>query len=747
MTNGIQSLKIRALRGATGSFELVFDGTRNLTVIYGENGTGKSTIVDAIDLVCNGNLGSITHRKLGKGQKKEPYVLSLGSSVAEAELRHGSATSTARLRKTLDRKPATGCPTARILRRSELLQFVDADPADRYRLVADFISFPAVARAEKNLRAAGTTAAKEYDEATKARNQAHDQLKRYWEAEGKPGHDYVSWARAEAGRSNAEVAQAAEAAHSRHRLAEQVGKALARLKDTEGQEEDARERNESTAGRLRDAAAKLTTGSEDLATLLEATGRFLSGRAGPIECPVCERGGLTAEDLAARVADRLEALLELRQATQAARKAADGLALASDVRTRAEAELQAQTLAAIGHFGLDASLLSRSAAELIRPKLLALAAESEAATSRLNKDTAIRQLVSSLDEKERALTEAALEFNRLNMMEGVFEATRKAFVDGVLDEISQRVNALYSTLHPGEALGSIRLLLDPAQQGSLKFESDFQNKGPVQPQAYFSESHLDTLGICVFLALAERQAGEATVLVLDDVFTSVDHEHLDRVVGLLHDEAARFGRVIITTHYQPWLKRYLYNRTFGPHAQLVRLRPWSYASGMRAGTAKLAVDDLDASVRSADPDLQVVASKAGIVFENLLDHLTDLYECPLPKRPNPRYTLGELQDSIGGKLQKLLRLRRRDGDHATEVEVAPLLDALRVMTWIRNEEGCHLSLDSTANDTEVLSFGEYVVELAAQLTCSCGEMPRREKSGECWSCHCGRLELRPLVRP
>jgi len=747
MTSAIHSLTIRALRGATGSFELVFDASRNLTIIYGGNGTGKSTIVDAFDLVCNGGLGSITHRKLGKGRKKEQFVPSLGRSVAEAELRHGPSVSRARIQKTLDRQPAAGCPTAHVLRRSELLQFVDADPAERYDHVARFISFPAVARAEKALRAAAKAAADEYNEATRARNQAHEELNKYWDTEGGPGHDYVSWARAEAEKPDAEVAEAANTARSKLQLAERVDRALSALEVAESQKAAAQEQNESAASRLRDAAAKLTTGSEDLATLLEATARFLRGKTGPTECPVCERGGVMAEQLAARAAERLEGLRELREANEAARKAREGLARASDAQGKAETVLQAQVAAAVGPLEVDAGLPARAAAELTKSRLATLAAESETATSRLNKDTAIRQLASSLDEKERALAETALESNQLKRMQTVFEATRKAFVDGVLDQISQRVNTLYSKLHPGEALGSIRLLLDPGQQGSLKFESDFQNQGPVQPQAYFSESHLDTLGICVFLALAERQAGDATVLVLDDVFTSVDHEHLDRVVSLLHDEASRFGRVLITTHYQPWLKRYLYSRAAAPQAQLVRLRPWSFATGVRAVTAKLATDELRASLDQGDPDMQVIASKAGIVLENILDHLTDLYACPLPRRSNARYTLGELQSSLGGKLQRSLRLRRSMDAQLSEVELAAMLDTLGSMPWVRNEEGCHLSLDGMVSEVEVRSFAENVARLADSLTCSCGEMPHRERNGESWTCHCGALELLPFARP
>lgn len=64
--------------------------------------------------------------------------------------------------------------------------------------------------------------------------------------------------------------------------------------------------------------------------------------------------------------------------------------------------------------------------------------------------------------------------------------------------------------------------------------------------AHDSELHLDTLGLCVYLALA-KQSGNALV-VLDDVLMSVDDPHLDRAVDLISEEASHFGHVIITTH-------------------------------------------------------------------------------------------------------------------------------------------------------------------------------------------------------
>ena len=81
----------------------------------------------------------------------------------------------------------------------------------------------------------------------------------------------------------------------------------------------------------------------------------------------------------------------------------------------------------------------------------------------------------------------------------------------------------------GEGIGNLRMRLAEESSGSLNYGADFGGQSDIQPQAYYSDSHLDTLGVCVFLALTKRYADDSRIVVLDDVFTSVDQHHLGRI--------------------------------------------------------------------------------------------------------------------------------------------------------------------------------------------------------------------------
>src|SRR3546814_12265491 len=52
--------------------------------MYGENGTGKSTIADAFDLLGNGRVGSLDTRGLGTTRKYSPPVGKAAADVSVA---------------------------------------------------------------------------------------------------------------------------------------------------------------------------------------------------------------------------------------------------------------------------------------------------------------------------------------------------------------------------------------------------------------------------------------------------------------------------------------------------------------------------------------------------------------------------------------------------------------------------------------------------------------------------------------
>jgi len=155
------------------------------------------------------------------------------------------------------------------------------------------------------------------------------------------------------------------------------------------------------------------------------------------------------------------------------------------------------------------------------------------------------------------------------------------------------------------------------------------------------------LGICVFIALAKKYGAANTILILDDVVMSVDENHLDRFIDLLHTECNEFAHILITTHYRPWRDRYRYNRAPSSSVHFIELRSWSLDGGIKIQNGKIALDELRSAINDTKYfDRQKITSSAGIILENILDYLSLLYGCKLQRKPRNDYQLRELLDSL-----------------------------------------------------------------------------------------------------
>ncbi len=167
-------LEIQNFRGAVGSLKLQFNDQR-LVVIFGENGTGKTTIVDAIDLIGNQNVGSIREKSSTSVPKHAP---SLGRKVSDIKViahwkqqRWEGTLSSSKV--SVDPLPA---PPVRVLRRSNVQRFIDAQPANRYVEIKHLIDVDNVERSEKTLSDAANAMSAHADQYARDRATAEEIL-------------------------------------------------------------------------------------------------------------------------------------------------------------------------------------------------------------------------------------------------------------------------------------------------------------------------------------------------------------------------------------------------------------------------------------------------------------------------------------------------------------------------------------------------------------------------------------------
>ena len=237
---------------------------------------------------------------------------------------------------------------------------------------------------------------------------------------------------------------------------------------------------------------------------------------------------------------------------------------------------------------------------------------------------------------------------------------------------------------------------------------------------------------------------------MDDVITSVDQVHMTRIMEMLHDEADNFNQLIITTHYRPWRDRYRYGSGPSSNIQLIELLHWSMPRGIRHTKTKLCADEIEEYLDDGVFDRQIVASKAGILLESILDHFALRYRCRLPRQPEPDYTLGELIDSLPRRFKEIIKIIKfEETNESKEYSLMTILKEITELSWIRNQVGCHFNITGMhVSDTEVKNFGYKTIELANTIICdACGEIPNKNRTGSYWECKCKKTQLHPFSNP
>ena len=116
--------------------------------------------------------------------------------------------------------------------------------------------------------------------------------------------------------------------------------------------------------------------------------------------------------------------------------------------------------------------------------------------------------------------------------------------------------------------------VEPWTAKGIELAIDFYGSRQRPPHGVLSESHLNSLAIALFLAMAESFNQRIGFLLLDDVINSFDVEHRGRLAELLAEGFAEW-QLIVLTHDQQFFE-HLSRRA--PSWRKLEFTSWSYAA-------------------------------------------------------------------------------------------------------------------------------------------------------------------------
>ena len=222
-----------------------------------------------------------------------------------------------------------------------------------------------------------------------------------------------------------------------------------------------------------------------------------------------------------------------------------------------------------------------------------------------------------------------------------------------------------------------------------------------------SESHLNSLGLALFLAMAETFNKQIGFLMLDDVITSLDREHRGRLAKLLVDKSQGI-QFIVLTHDEHFFNQISVR---APNWIKTEFTSWSYGDGPRL--IRHSSDRLldQANVALGKGDRIGAAQKGRRVLEEILQEACEALEALLPFRRGVKNNQREAQEVMNG-LRRTLRSRSR----SMHRNLKPLFQSLETdLQALLNVES-HANQDATSTQ-EIQDALTDISELRDRVTC------------------------------
>jgi DNA repair exonuclease SbcCD ATPase subunit len=756
---GMLKLKINAFRGISNPLTIHFDPEKKITLFYGQNGDGKTSIIDALACLLTDHWGSVEDKSFDQSEYQNA-IISKGKSKAdvsiELDLSEGKAFKATFNGKDFVKSGRTPfkCET---LYRAQLSKLIDNTASERYKQIGDYLDLDDIINAEEKLSKLIKSLEDDITKITAIVNDNDRQILSFY-----------AWMEMVTSRSlveeNKRLKTYRDSLSDYNSLSQRKIEDIAKYKEYKAAE--------NALNDVKTIIAEKTSVQNNfsLITLLESTANFLNLNSSVVNCPVCQKPDFDTESTKKRIESEIKNLNDQKTLQDDYKRLKDIEEKLKAIVGKALLDANEKVANLKNQFlKLEFDILESvpddlSTEDLILSKFKEVYAPfsqfQNAQTDLLSKTG---KLETELDGHQKILSairnysENLSKLIDLNVIQEKAKETLKLirderiqYTDYVLKTISDEVNRLYALIHPEEKIGNLSLYMNEKFKSSLYLSADFYGASGISPQSVYSESHLDTAGLCVFIALAKLKSPANTILILDDILTSIDEDHLDRTINMLHHESENFSQLILSTHYRSWFNMYKFGRADREKVQIMQLNPWSLQRGVSINHFMSDIADLTRYLGDNVFNRKNVANCSGSLAESVLTFLSLRYQCKVPHKADNRYTLAELISAFSSKIRKVLRVEKRQADGSyVGMDIVDVLNRLQVNGYVRNIVGAHYNeSNNDVSDTEIRAFAYLCLELANAVHCpETGKMPDKNKSGSYWQTSNDTIRLHPLTEP
>ena len=322
----------------------------------------------------------------------------------------------------------------------------------------------------------------------------------------------------------------------------------------------------------------------------------------------------------------------------------------------------------------------------------------------------IRTLKKEAEVLDRQLKSMQLIFN-------VFTKKQKEAISSFLKEISTDINEYYLFMNGSNEVDEIELIPveNEDELTGVTIQYKFHGEVVSPPEKYLSESHLNCLGICLFLASVKVFNQINKFFILDDVISSFDTIHRLRFATLLKEKFSDY-QIFLFTHEKSWYE-YV--------ASVVKGENWFISEIRRDNNSRVYIDipTLDLKNRIEQKFAKSNPYDLGNMIRRYLERLLKeiCFELEVKVKflfndQNEKRMVGELLSELRSHLKKRI----------PEIKDAQVFDKLRDSKFVGDRTSHDSSFTESIPDLKI--FYEDVIELENLFICDkCKKMISRRK--------------------
>jgi len=764
MPTKIKAIHIHALRGIP---DLNLDLNGKSLLLKGDNGMGKSSIVDALEFFFTGRVAHLQGIEGVSNKKHLPHV-NFGIKELAADLRFDPGNillkrtfkGISKIPDVLKEYFEEGARGNFILRRAQILEFINSQPSDRYRSLGNIIGIGDLDESELQLK--------------RVCDELQGRVESTWSEDKRILQEISELLKGE-------IAGIDDALSQLNSMLKQKGlptidsltemndyarKLLPKIRAT------VNEKNLASINAMRSLMDNILIPEELVQTAKDLNpkiNQFISLSSKPLvdehnllemakdviaereldECPVCKQP-INRNEVLKSLSDRIRLLMKLttdasnlRTSVSLLRSSFEkNISKLEDLYKRVEGidkiSVHAKEVKNLIDKGNRLSEQISLAGQLNNPlpidDLLAwknrvgeisksLQSECEQLLNDIKPTEEEKNIIEAISLVERisdklnrlAKIQRDLKVNNssLNLAQNIYSAfsdAKKQTTYKVYSEIQAEITNAYIAIHSSERIGGVELTVEQRRRASTKLNLElFGKKG--DPRALSSEGHLDSLGLCIFLAFIKRFNSNFGFMVLDDVVTSIDSRHRSNIAKLIIEES-RDRQIIITTHDEVWFEQLrACQETYGLGGNFVNheIINWDINTGPQLKRTRTEWEEINKYIDEGDKG--AAGNKARQYLERILKEACSNIQAKVQYKEDGRYEVGDLFDPARSTLLNLAR------DTRFKEEIVTAFNDLSITKFMSNVLSHNNELQEQLSIDEVRSFCDAVHKLDLVLSC------------------------------